>query len=621
MEPVRVRSKGVSELSVLAPLITMAIVISALHFGQEVLIPFALALLLSFLLTPVVARLEKLRLGRVPSVLLVLTLAFSLLGGILWLGSTQFAEIVSKIPEYQENVHRKIEAMRNPAGSVLTKAIDSVRQASDELSRTAEASETQKNLSPSRQGKRTTRTAQGPLAVEIVKDQPHIVASLGLIGTSLAHFIGLALAILVFTAFMLTQRGDLRNRLFRLFGLGHLNVMTVALDDAAGRISRYLLTQSIINGAFGLLLGLGLYWIGVPNAPFWAVLGAILRFIPYVGTLIAGICPFVLALVVFDGWLRPMLTLGLFAVIELTMSAAIEPWLCGARTGISSLAVLVSAAFWALLWGPIGLVLSTPLTVCLLVLGKYVPPLKFLGVLLGEEEVLPPEACLYQRMLAMDEDEAQEIAQTHLKEKTFGEFCDAVLIPALSLAEQDRHRNALAEDREEFIYRSTRDLIEDLAEQAPVTPLEESVQIALVSQPSVVCMPARDEADELVGRMLAHFLRQSGYNAEAIPLGTVEDMFRAVQQRQTDILFVSALPPFAIVQARALCRKVRRTSPDLKIVVGLWGSTVELDKVRDRLGSGCSDHVITSLRQAELEVKLFAGATEFQDAEGQVPIP
>jgi CheY-like chemotaxis protein len=224
-------------------------------------------------------------------------------------------------------------------------------------------------------------------------------------------------------------------------------------------------------------------------------------------------------------------------------------------------------------------------------------------------------------MLAMDEDEAQEIAQTHLKEKTFGEFCDAVLIPALSLAEQDRHRNALAEDREEFIYRSTRDLIEDLAEQAPVTPLEESVQIALVSQPSVVCMPARDEADELVGRMLAHFLRQSGYNAEAIPLGTVEDMFRAVQQRQTDILFVSALPPFAIVQARALCRKVRRTSPDLKIVVGLWGSTVELDKVRDRLGSGCSDHVITSLRQAELEVKLFAGATEFQDAEGQVPIP
>ena len=227
---------------------------------------------------------------------------------------------------------------------------------------------------------------------------------------------------LIFALFMLMQRGDTRNGFFQLIGTGHLNVMTAALDDAARGVSRYMLTQAIINGTFGLLLGLGLYWIGVPNAPFWGVLGAILRFIPYVGTLTAGICPMLLALAVFDGWTKPLLTLGLFAGIELTMSAAIEPWLYGAHTGLSSLAILVSAAFWTLLWGPIGLVLSTPLTVCLLVLGRYAPPLKFLGVLLGDKVLLPPEACFYQRLLAMDEDEAREIAEGYLKEKRLVSF-------------------------------------------------------------------------------------------------------------------------------------------------------------------------------------------------------
>ncbi len=332
MKPVTVRSKNTSGVAILVPLITASLVIVALFLGKEMLIPLALALLFSFLLTPPITWLEKLKLGRVGAVLIVLALAFSIASGVLWLGTTQLADIVTQLPRYQGNIHRKIQAMRNPAGTGLSKAMNSIKQISTELSQNT-ASETRDDAS-SAESKGLRQQPKGsqarePVRVEVVKHGSPIVESLGLIGTNFAHFVGGAAAVLIFTLFMLLQRGDLRNRLFQLFGAGHLNVMTTALDDAAGRVSRYLLTQSLINGTFGLLLGLGLYWIGVPNAPFWGVLGAILRFIPYVGTLIAGLCPLVLALAVFEGWARPMLTLGLFATIESTMSAAIEPWLCG----------------------------------------------------------------------------------------------------------------------------------------------------------------------------------------------------------------------------------------------------------------------------------------------------
>ena len=227
------------------------------------------------------------------------------------------------------------------------------------------------------------------------------------------------------------------------------------------------------------------------------------------------------------------------------MSAAIEPWLYGAHTGISSLAILVSAAFWTLLWGPIGLVLSTPLTVCLLVLGRYVEPLKFLPVLLGDEPVLPPEARYYQRLLAMDQDDAEEIAETYLKDKTLMQLYDSMLIPALSLAERDRHDKALDEEREKFIYQSTRDLIEELNERSLTSPTAEPASSA-ESQLSILCVPARDEADGLVGVMLAQTLRQFGHQTHAIDIGPVEEMLTRITEQRTDLLFVSALPPFAI---------------------------------------------------------------------------
>jgi predicted PurR-regulated permease PerM len=594
----------------LLPLVTLATAIATLYFGQDLVIPFALALLISFLLTRPVTWFEKLKLGRVLSVLTVLTIALCIAGGMLWVGATELSSIIGELPQYQQNVIKKLQAIRNP-GPGLAKAAASIQQITTELSPGSSAAEKQKSIS--QQIAKTDRTAREvqsttPVPVEVVPHHTSTLESLGLVSTSLARVFGKIIAVVILALFMLINRGDLRNRLVRLLGQGHLVAVTTALDDAAERVSRYLLTQSLVNGTFGTLLGLGLYWIGVPYAPFWGVCGALLRFIPYVGTLAAGACPLLLALAVFEGWTKPLLTLGSFAAIEGVTSCIVEPWLYSTRTGISSLAILVSAAFWTLLWGPIGLVLSTPLTVCLAVVGRHVPQLDFLYVLLGDEPVLSPEARYYQRLLAIDEDEATEIIDEYLKEKSLGDVYDSVLIPALSLAERDRHQNRLDEERERFIYQSTRELIEDLGERSESPALVREPISRSASVFSVCCLPARDEADELASRMLTQLLRRSGYSAEAISLGPMQEMLDRVAQAEPNVLFVSALPPFAAAHARSICRRVRQKLPELKVAVGFWNSGPELEKLKQRLGPDCSDHVMTTLAQAEAQVRVFESA-------------
>jgi predicted PurR-regulated permease PerM len=609
---VTARSKPGSDTWPLSPLVTIAIAIATLYLGQDLLIPFFLALLISFLLARPVSWLEKLKLGRALSVLIVMAVAFSAAGAMLWVGAVQLSSIVSELPHYQRNIARKLEAVRNPAGSSLAKALASIHLLTTELSPNSSVAEKQKTVAeqaPNRKRNAGQPPPTTPVPVEVVPHQTTSFESLGLFSTSLLRFFGEASAVIVLALFMLINRGDLRNRLVRLSGQGHLVAVTTALDDAAERVSRYLLTQSLVNGTFGTLLGVGLYWIGVPYAPFWGVLGALLRFIPYVGTLIAGACPLLLALAVFDGWTKPLYTLATFATIEGTTSSLVEPWLYSTRTGISSLAILVSAAFWTLLWGPIGLVLSTPLTVCLAVLGRHVPQMEFLNVLLGDEPVLSPEARYYQRLLAMDEEEAAEIVDEYLKEKSLAEVYDSLLIPALSLAERDRHQDRLGEEREQFIYQSTRELIQELGDrhESRPDPIPHSA-----SPLSIRCLPARDGADELVGLMLAQLLQTAGYDAEAISIGPIENMLDRLAEAEPDVLFVSALPPFAVAHARSVCRRAQQRLPGLKVAVGLWNFGAELDKAKQRLGHDCSDCVMTTLAQAESQVRVFESAIPLQ---------
>lgn len=583
--------------------LTAIAILVCLYFGREVFIPFALAVLISFLLSQPVSWLERLRLGRIASVFLVLTVTYAAAGALIWAGAEQFSGIVEKLPEYQANIHRKIEKIRNPmASSKLSRAITSLKTMTSELSTNSSTYEKRKDLEAS--GLPHQKLKPGvtePVPVEVVKPQES-AGPLGMLNTSLlAHFAAALLAIAVLTLFMLLRRGDLRDRVFRLFGRGRINVVTTAMDDAERRVSSYLLTQFLMNSTFGLLLGFGLFLIGVPYSLFWGVLGAILRFIPYVGTLVAGICPFVLALAVFDGWKRPLVTLALWAGVELVISSIVEPWLYAARAGISSLAILLSAAFWTVLWGPIGLVLATPLTVCVVVLGRHVPQLEFLYILFGDEPALPPEASYYQRMLASNEDEAREVLDDYMKEKSLVELYDSVLIPALSLIEHDRHNGTLDEDRQKFIFRATREIIEDLPEEMPAREATETPR----SDISILCVPARDEADELVGLMLAQVLEWSGYATQLVPAGFVKDMLATVAREKPDVVFISALPPSTVSHARSICRRVRQKLPEAKPVVGLWGTRDEIGVLQERLGPECSDYVVNSLSQAELQVRLL----------------
>ncbi len=446
--------------------VLVAGIIAALYFTREILVPLAFALTLTFLLTPAVTLLERLRIGRVLSVILTVLASMAAAGCIAWVIANQLVDVANQLPGYRQNIHAKIQALHNPGKGPLGRAAQSVKEIGQELSRT-DAPATPP-AAPQIPKQRNAPTVPGPpVPVQVVSDGTHGFTDLRALATPFLAPLGLTGIVIIFTIFMLVKREDLRNRLLRLVGLGQINIMTQALDDAAQRVSTYLLMQFLVNAGFGALFGTGLYFIGVPNAALWGVLAGLLRIVPYVGTMVAAALPIILSLAVFDGWLPPLLVFALFAGLELIIGNFVEPWLYGAHTGISSLALLVTAVFWTVLWGPAGLILSTPLTVCVVVLGRYFPQLSFLHILLGDEDVLEAEAQLYQRLLAKDQTEARAIVDANLKEKSLIELYDSVLIPALSLAEQDRHNGMIDATREEFLFLSINEMIAEFSEFPP----------------------------------------------------------------------------------------------------------------------------------------------------------
>ena len=309
--------------------------------------------------------------------------------------------------------------------------------------------------------------------MEVVEPPPTALQSLrNLLGPVLGPAAA-ALIVIVFAVVMLIYREDLRSRALRLVGVSQLTLATEAFDDATNRVSRYLRMQFLVNTVFMAVIATGLHFIGLQGALLWGVLAGLLRFVPYVGPIVGGGLPFVVSLAMFADWEQPLLTLGLFLVVELTVAYVVEPWWYGKHTGISSLAILVAAAFWATIWGPVGLILSTPLTVCLVVLGRYVPQFEFLYVLLGDEPVLPQEVQFYQRMLAMDQDEARAVVHEFLKDRGVIDLYDTILMPALAMAEMDRHKGVLDKVREDFMMESIAELV---AEQAARRGRRESHQ-------------------------------------------------------------------------------------------------------------------------------------------------
>ena len=590
--------------------VLVAGIIAALYFTREILVPLAFALTLTFLLTPAVTLLERLRIGRVPSVILTVLASMAAAGCIAWIIANQLVDVANQLPSYRQNIHAKIQALHNPGKGPLGRAAQSVKEIGQELSR-PDAPATPP-AAPQIPKQRNPPTVPGsPVPVQVVSDGTHGFTDLRALATPFLAPLGLTGIVIIFTIFMLVKREDLRNRLLRLVGLGQINIMTQALDDAAQRVSRYLLMQFLVNAGFGALFGTGLYFIGVPNAALWGVLAGLLRIVPYVGTMVAAALPIILSLAVFDGWLPPLLVFVLFASLELIIGNFVEPWLYGAHTGISSLALLVTTVFWTVLWGPAGLILSTPLTVCVVVLGRYFPQLSFLHILLGDEEVLEAEAQLYQRLLARDQTEARAIVDAILKEKSLIELYDSVLIPALSLAEQDRHNGMVDATREEFLFLSINEMLAEFSEFPP--------QLAASQQPSgnaesapaaphdgrIIFIPAHGQADEVTAAMLAQILEQAGRVVLACPLGASRlEMLTLLQPGENDVICISALPPYAFSPARTLCKEIRGRFPKVKIVVGVWGFKGDTEKAKARFERTQPDRLLTNLAEA---VEYFTG--------------
>jgi predicted PurR-regulated permease PerM len=573
-------------------------VIAVLYFARDILIPLAFAIILSLVLSPAVYALQRLRIRRFPATLLVMFVSVSLACGVGYVISNELLQVASDLPGYRQNIDNKIKALRTPGKGALERAAQNVKDIGKELAAPADA--------PIETAARTRAgqiAASNPLAVRVVEAPGNELLYLRDVAQPFLGPLAKLGIVLIFTVFLLVEEADLRNRIFRLAGLNRLNVMTKAVEDGTRRVSRYLVLQLLVNLGFGVLCGIGLYAIGVPYAALWGAVAALLRIVPYVGSVAAGAMPLLLSLAVFDGWREPLLVFALFAVLELTTGNLLEPWLYGTHTGISSLALLLTTVFWAALWGPAGLILSTPLTVCVVVLGRHVPHLSFLHILLGDQPVLTPDAHLYQRLLAMDDPEARLVAQQYRHEHSLLELYDSVIIPAITLAEQDRHKGALDPDREEFLFQVLREMIADSSEQTETAEQGHATYprqtVGLASGGRVFSLPAHDEADEIAAAMLAQLLEQVGYATITLPLGSsFQTTLALIEPAQNDIFCISAVPPFAFAQARTLGRELRVKFPGVKVVIGVWGFAGETKRALLRFQPSAPDKFVRSLAEA-----------------------
>ena len=605
-------------------------IIGLLYFGRELLIPFALSALLTFLLAPLVTRIER-WIGRIAAVLLVVALIFTGLGAAGWMLTRQFVDLAAKLPEYKGNIIAKMQAFKTPKGGVFTKFAETVEELKKELPGGSAPAAPTKTQEP---GKPETAVASPPAmpvrVVETSKANP--LQMLELFIAPLLGPLGVAALVLVLVIFMLLQREDMRCRLIRLIGQGRISATSRAMDDAGHRVSRYLLMQLLVNVTYGVPVAVGLYFIGVPNAMLWGAFAIVLRFIPYIGPWVAAAFPIALSLATSPGWMAPVLTIGLFVVLELLSNNVMEPWLYGSSTGISPIALIVAAVFWTWLWGPIGLVLATPLTVCLVVMGRHVPRLNFLSVVLSDEEALTPAEDCYHRLLTPGERDEMELVESYLKANSLAALYDSVFIPVLTAAETDARSESLDREQLANVEQSMRDIIEDLGTR-PALPSKEAVEKAaaaadeeappppaLAPDCRIYCLPARAERDELAGAMLVQLLRQRGFGAQNASGSLVAGELAAlVEKADVDVVCISVVAPSTVIHARYLCLKLRTLLPKQKIVVGLWGATEGVTEGASRLRDSGADQVVTSLAEALVQIaKLAPPLTEEMEPS---PIP
>ena len=589
-------------------LASIAVIVAALYVAKGVLVPITLAVLLSFLLSPVCDWLERHWLGRVPAVMVTALVGFTVFGGATWMAVVQVSDLAPRMPEYETNLKGKLQSANAYVSATLGR-----------VTRTAQGMS--ENLSPVELAQPPQGTKEWPYAVRIISSPANPLQVFGSMFGTVLQVLGSVGVVIILVVFFLVRRDDLRDRFILLVGQGQVSLTTQMLEDAGTRVSRYLAAAFLVNAIYGTAVGVGLYLIGVPNPTLWGILATILRFIPYLGPWLAAAMPIGLSMAISGDWMAPGLTIGLFVVLELVTNNALEPWLYGKNTGVSAVAVLLAAVFWTWLWGVVGLLLATPLTVCLLVVGRHVPQLSFLNTLLGDKPVFEPTKRVYQRLLAGDDEEAAELLDKYFEHTPLVEVYDTVLIPALVSAETHWRRGEIEETRHTFILQTLNSMIQERGErmqepqqQAGNEEVEDAetgsgiADRAALPGVRVLCLPAHGEADELAAMMLAQIVGIRGCVVETVPaaaMGTASELVEYVGQSKADVVCISAVPPAAVAHARRLRMRLRRRFPQLNLVVGLWNSPGDLNEARERVGSDLRTQIVATLADAQAQIRRF----------------
>lgn len=598
----RKNASSADSLATISNVLLATFIVCGLYFGRELLVPLALAGLLTFMLAPLVTRLQR-RLGRVVSVLLVVAMIFAATGAVGWVLTRQAVDLANQLPNYKDNIRTKMRAIPLPREGPFSK----ISRTLGELKNDLPGSDNGESRLKSDAAKDKDVRKATPVEVVSRKDE-RLEWVQGVVAPILGP-LGTAALVLLLLIFMLLQREDLRNRLIRLIGQGRISATTQAMDDAGLRVSRYLLMQLVVNVSYGIPVAIGLYFIGVPNAILWGALSAVLRFIPYLGPWIAAAFPILLSLAVSPDWMAPLLTIGLFIVLELFSNNVMEPWLYGSSTGVTPMALIVAALVWTWLWGPVGLVLATPLTVCLVVMGRRIPKLAFLSILLSDEDPLTPAEDCYHRLHRVGEQDEMELVDSYLKSNPLSALFDSVLIPVVAAAETDHRLGLLETEQLEHIEQGLNEILVELELQQDTSIVPEPA-LGEATIYRVCCIPAKAYRDQLAGDMLVQLLHQTGYNAlSATAKKLSAEQVAWVRAANPEVVCISVVAPTTILHARYLCAKLRRSFPELKIIVGLWGNTEKAAEAAQVLSDSGADEVVTTVAEAVERVAVHAPLT------------
>lgn len=564
-----------SQNSSIAMLLGISIILGFMYWARVIVIPVSLSILITFLLTPAVNWLEDIKIPRVPAVVLVTIVSLSIFLGASYGITQQIDTLVDTYPEYEDNIKAKISQLNESGRDSL---VDKLRNVSERLYlQLEEARKNNRGLSNNPDDLELQKASP----VRVVDETPFRLAELGEVLGPVIEPIANAGLVIVLVIFMLINREDLRDRFISLIGVGRITDTTRALGDASARISRYLLVQLFINCGYGVAVGIGLWFLEVPYPILWGSFAALLRYIPYLGAWLSALLPIALSLLISPEWTIALKVIGLFLFLELITNMVVEPVLYGRGIGVSQAALLVAVAFWAWLWGPIGLILASPLTVCLAVLGRYVPFLGFLDILLGDKPTLSVDHRYYQRLLAGDEDEASELIEEHIKEHSIAHALDEVVIPAMSLARADLRANKLEEDDHKRITLLTKQIlesqrIESLADQSQAKENETSVDPNIkndLPKSTVLAIPAKNDIpDELMVDMLEDIIDSDIIDLIPLPSGVmVSDILKSIEENSPKLLVILSIPPGGMTHIRYICKRVKARYPKLRIIVGRLG--------------------------------------------------